>query len=64
MLTLRVDYDEDAWVSQCPELGVVSQGDTFQEAVFNIVEATYLYLETLKDAGELKQTLAEKGIRP
>lgn len=32
--------------------GCVSQGDTFEEAVANIKEATELYLEVLKEKNE------------
>ena len=36
---------EEAWyVAECPEVGVVSQGKTLEEAVANVREATELYL--------------------
>ena len=41
-----VVIEEEGWfVSECPELGTVSQGRTFEEAVRNLQEATDLYLE-------------------
>ena len=41
-----VVHQEDAWyVAECPEIGVVSQGHTIEEAVSNLKEATELYLE-------------------
>ena len=41
-----VVHQEDAWyVAECPEIGVVSQGRTIEEAVSNLKEATELYLE-------------------
>jgi predicted RNase H-like HicB family nuclease len=41
-----VVHREDAWyVAECPEVGVVSQGKTFDEAIANLKEATELYLE-------------------
>ncbi len=39
-------HQEDHWyVAECPEVGVVSQGNTIEEAVANLKEATELYLE-------------------
>ena len=39
-------HQEDHWyVAECPEIGVVSQGNTIEEAVANLKEATELYLE-------------------
>ena len=41
-----VVHREDQWyVAECPEVGVVSQGKTIEEAVLNLKEATELYLE-------------------
>lgn len=37
--------EEDLYVAECPEVGTVSQGYTFEEAVANLKEATALYLE-------------------
>ncbi len=36
--------DEDMYVAECPEIGTVSQGYTIDEALFNLKEATELYL--------------------
>ncbi|MGA7462549.1 MAG: type II toxin-antitoxin system HicB family antitoxin [Candidatus Korobacteraceae bacterium] len=41
-----VVHREEAWyVAECPEVGVVSQGKTLEEAIANLKEATELYLE-------------------
>jgi predicted RNase H-like HicB family nuclease len=32
-------------VAECPEVGTTSQGDTIEEALANLREATTLYLE-------------------
>lgn len=38
---------EDKWyVARCPELSVTSQGQTFEEAQKNLVEAIELYIES------------------
>lgn len=57
-------HEEDGqWVSECIELGVVSCGDTAQEALEAILEATNLYIETLKDEGELQRVFRDRGVR-
>ena len=33
------------YVAECPEVGTVSQGDTVEEALANLREATELFLE-------------------
>lgn len=40
-----IQKDEDMYVANCPELGTVSQGKTIEEALYNLKEATELYLE-------------------
>ncbi len=49
--TAVLHRDEDMYVSECPEVGTVSQGATVEEALANLKEATELYLEEfpLKD---------------
>ena len=44
-LTAVVHQEDDMYVAECPEVGTVSQGSTFEEAVENLREATTLYLE-------------------
>jgi predicted RNase H-like HicB family nuclease len=57
-------HEEDGqWVSECVELGVASCGDTAQEALEAVLEATNLYIETLKDEGELERVFRERSIR-
>ncbi len=41
-----VIHREEAWfVAGCPEMGTVSQGQTMEEALANLKEATELFLE-------------------
>jgi len=41
-----VIHKEDHWyVAECPEVGTASQGNTIEEAVVNLREATEVYLE-------------------
>ena len=44
-LTAVIHREEDMYVADCPEVGTVSQGETVEEAVENLREATELYLE-------------------
>ncbi len=44
-LTAILYWDEDVYVAECPEVGTASQGDTIEEALANLKEATTLYLE-------------------
>ena len=37
--------EEDMFVAECPEIGTVSQGETVEKALFNLKEATELYLD-------------------
>jgi predicted RNase H-like HicB family nuclease len=44
---------EGMWyVAHCPEIGTVSQGESIEEAVENLKEATELYLEELASPQE------------
>lgn len=37
--------EDNLYIAECPEVGTVSQGNTVEEAVANLKEATELYLE-------------------
>ena len=43
--TAIIQREEDMYVATCSEIGTVSQGDTIEEALANLKEATELYLE-------------------
>nr|MDO8080368.1 type II toxin-antitoxin system HicB family antitoxin [Candidatus Freyarchaeota archaeon] len=45
ILTAIIHKEEDIYVAECPEVGTVSQGETIEDAVRNLKEATELYLE-------------------
>ncbi len=38
-------WEEDVYVAECPEVRTASQGETVEEAIANLKEATELYLE-------------------
>ncbi|MDM9379746.1 type II toxin-antitoxin system HicB family antitoxin [Chlorogloeopsis sp. ULAP01] len=43
--TAIVYWGYDVYVAECPEVGTASQGETIEEAIINLKEATGLYLE-------------------
>lgn len=47
--TAIIHKEEDLYVAECPEVGTVSQGNTIEEAIANLQEATELYLEEFPD---------------
>lgn len=51
-LTAIIRQDNNLFVADCPEVGTVSQGETVDEAISNLKEATEIYLEAfpLKDS--------------
>jgi predicted RNase H-like HicB family nuclease len=51
--TAVVHKEEELYVALCPEVGTISQGETIEEAVLNLKEATELYLEEVVDDGTL-----------
>ena len=44
-LTAILHREDEVYVAECPDVGTVSQGDTIEEALANLREATELYLE-------------------
>jgi len=52
--TAVVWKEKKGFVSKCPELGVASCGDSFEEAVGNLKEAVELYIENAKELGLMK----------
>ena len=43
--TAIIHKEDDLYVAECPEVGTASQGETIEEAIANLKEATELYLE-------------------
>lgn len=60
-----IEKDENGYYAYVPALkGCVSQGETYEEALENIKEATELYLESLSDDERLKLLNAFVSIVP
>jgi len=59
--TAILQKEEDMFVAKCPEVGTVSQGHTFEEALENLKEATELFLEEfpIKDVNRPLMTTFE-----
>jgi predicted RNase H-like HicB family nuclease len=43
--TAVMNQEGDLYVAECPEVGTFSQGQTADEAIANLKEATELYME-------------------
>ena len=61
-LTIAIEEADSQYAARCIELGTASCGDTFDEAVKNIIEAVTVDLNALEEAGEREQFFNEHGI--
>lgn len=43
--TAILHWEEDVYVAECPEVGTASQGETIEEAIAHLQQATEMYLE-------------------
>ncbi|RAM53083.1 MAG: type II toxin-antitoxin system HicB family antitoxin [Hapalosiphonaceae cyanobacterium JJU2] len=43
--TVIIYKEEGMYIAECPEVGTVDQGETIEQAVAGVKEATRLYLE-------------------
>ncbi|NJK70084.1 MAG: type II toxin-antitoxin system HicB family antitoxin [Microcoleus sp. SU_5_3] len=43
--TAIIYKEEDMYIAECPEVGTVDQGETIEQAIANLTEATKFYLE-------------------
>jgi len=43
--TIIIHKEEDMYIAECPEVGTVDQGETIEQAIARLTEATKLYLE-------------------
>ena len=55
-LTAVIEREGDGYVSTCPELDVVSQGNTIEEARLNLLEAVEGFLDAAS-ASEIRRRL-------
>jgi predicted RNase H-like HicB family nuclease len=43
--TVIIYKEDDIYIAECPEVGTVDQGETIEQAITGLKEATRLYLE-------------------
>ena len=43
--TVVVYKEDDMYIAECPEVGTVDRGETIEQAISSLKEATKLYLE-------------------
>jgi predicted RNase H-like HicB family nuclease len=61
-LTAVIEPGEDGWyIANCPELGIVSQGETPEHAEAMIKEAVELWLECADDV-EIHRRIRERKV--
>lgn len=62
--TAVLHKEDNLYVAECTEVGSVSQGETIEEAIANLWEATELYLEEfpLKDFPKPLMTTFEAAV--
>ncbi len=53
--TAIIEKDDDVYTSLCPELDIASQGDTYDEAKSNLIEAVQLFFECASQTEVIKQ---------
>jgi predicted RNase H-like HicB family nuclease len=60
-LSIVLYKQENYWVSECPELEVLSMGYSVPDSIQNISEAIWLFIDEGIKTGELKEWLIELG---
>ena len=43
--TVIIHKEDEMYIAECPEVGTVDQGETIEQAIEGVREATRLYLE-------------------
>lgn len=56
IFTAVIHREGTLFIATCPEVGSVSQGESMEEAVRNLQEATELYLEEFPTAGTVDRS--------
>jgi predicted RNase H-like HicB family nuclease len=61
--TAVIYREEDVYVAECPEVGTASQGETIEEALVNLKEATELYLEEFPISKSSPRTITTFSVK-
>ena len=48
IFTAIIYKEDDMYIAECPEIGTVDQGETIEQAIAGLKEATRLYLENIE----------------
>ncbi len=64
VLTFQYSQKDDIWVSECVELGTVTQAPTLEEARQWLVQAVRLQLNEVEELGFIDQFLRDRGVSP
>ena len=62
VLTGYTEPEDDGFNAYCPELGVATCGDTIEEVLDGLQDALEVYIQGLREIGELERVFAEKGV--
>lgn len=63
-LTAIIEREDDGYVSTCPELDIVSQGDTVEQARLNLVEAVEGFFEVASQSEVQRRLKTETYVVP
>ncbi len=63
-LTAVIEREGDGYVATCPEVDVVSQGDTVEDARRNLLEAVEGFLETASPSEIQRRLKQETYVMP
>jgi predicted RNase H-like HicB family nuclease len=63
-LTAVIEREEEGYVATCPELDVVSQGDTVEEARSNLLEAVEGFFEAASPSEIRRRLKKETYVMP
>jgi len=63
-LTAVIERDDDWFVATCPEVDVVSQGKTIEDARANLLEAVELFFEAASPSEIKKRLKTETYVMP
>lgn len=63
-LTAIIERENDGFFAICPELDIVSQGDTVESARYNLLEAVEGFFEVASPSGIKRRLKRETYIMP
>ncbi len=63
-LTAVIEREDDGYVATCPELDVVSQGDTIEQARMNLLEAVEGFFEVAAPSEIRRRLKTETYVMP